>query len=62
MNEGDQTLGAVNDISVQACRPDDLAVNDLFLAKAAIAAFCPCRAGDSVTESIANNTSEGQRP
>jgi hypothetical protein len=58
-SEGDQTLGAVNDFSVRPPLRDDLAVNDLFLAKAAIATIRPCRPGASDTESMANNSGEG---
>ncbi|CAI8803412.1 hypothetical protein EMIT047CA2_10469 [Pseudomonas soli] len=58
-SEGDQTLGAVNDFSVRPSFPDDLAVNDLFLAKAAITTIRPCRLGAPDTESMANNSGEG---
>lgn len=61
VSEGGHSLDAVNGFSV---RPSlrDLAVNDLFLAKAAIAAICPCRPIVRATESFENNSSEGQQP
>lgn len=57
MSEGDQTLCTVNGLSVRACLAGDLVVNDLFLAKAAMATFCPCEAVAHVTESVVNHSS-----
>ena len=49
----------MNDISARPSFTGDLAGNDLFLANAAIAAFCSCPLLALTTESMADNIGEG---